>query len=92
LNGYYLEAKNAHESGEIGSTVPAGLQKQLMSVQEQIRKAQEQEGKLYTREDIGSVLSRFAKACYKAIVGEVGEVQAAAIAAKIEESTEQETA
>jgi hypothetical protein len=88
LEGYYREAKEAHERGEVGSTVPAGIQKQLMSVQEQIRRSQEIEGKLYTREDIGSVLSSFAKEVYAIIRTEVGEDRAAVLAEQIEQSIE----
>ena len=90
LNEYYLESKAAHERGEVGSTVPAGLQKQLMSVQEQIRKAQDVEGKLYTREDIGSVLASFAKTCYQILSEELDDVTAAGIAGRIEAATEGE--
>lgn len=61
-----------------------------MSVQEQVRKAQDVEGKLYTREDIGTILSTFAKTCYQAIRDEVGEDRAAIIAERIEEATVKE--
>ena len=91
LEGFYREAKAEHERGECPTTVPAGIQKQLMSVQEQVRKSQESEGRLYTKGDIGSTLSRFARTVYAVIRKEVGEDRAAVLAEEIENLIESET-